>query len=104
MIYVGGKMEHILTQRYIKSVNGRTYYWISKKESELTLVFLPGLTANHTLFEKQIMYFHDKFSIIVDTPNQRILTFMRNHGHWDNNVAINEVRQTREERNVFKQI
>ena len=62
-------MEHILTQRYITSVNGRTYYWSSKKESELTLVFLPGLTANHTLFEKQIKYFHDKFSIIVwDCP------------------------------------
>lgn len=42
----------ILTQKNISSVNGKTYYWVSKAESDNTLVFLTGLTANHILFEK----------------------------------------------------
>lgn len=62
-------LNNILTEKYISSANGKTYYWISKNESELTLVFLPGLTANHTLFEKQVIYFGDKYDILVwDCP------------------------------------
>ncbi len=35
----------------------------------MTIVFLPRLTANHTLFEKQITYFYDKYNVIVwDCP------------------------------------
>ena len=33
--------------------------------SELTLVFLPSLTADHTLFDKQIEYFENKYNILV---------------------------------------
>ena len=38
---------------------GTIHYWISKdaKVSEPSLVFLPGLTADHRLFNKQIEYF-----------------------------------------------
>lgn len=32
---------------------GVIHYWISKKkDSEVTLVFLPGLTADHHLFDR----------------------------------------------------
>lgn len=62
-------MNHIIIERSSLSENGRTFYWISNTNRELTLVFLPGLTANHTLFEKQIMNFYDKYNVIVwDCP------------------------------------
>lgn len=45
------------------------YYVNTSAGSEYTLVFLPGLTADHTLFDKQIEYFENKYSIIVwDAP------------------------------------
>ena len=50
---------------------GTIHYWISEqidKERE-TLVFLPGLTADHRLFDKQIAYFEGKENIFVwDAP------------------------------------
>lgn len=58
-----------MEEKYISSERGKTYYWVSKKNDALTLVFLPGLTADHTLFEKQIEEFSDSYSIIVwDCP------------------------------------
>lgn len=64
---------------------GTIYYWISKIDavgksddpdaldksyaSKCTLVFLPGLTADHSLFEKQIEYFEGKVNVFVwDAP------------------------------------
>lgn len=49
---------------------GTIHYWINQKaDSYVTLVFLPGLTADHHLFEKQIAYFEGKYSIFVwDAP------------------------------------
>ena len=50
---------------------GIIHYWISEQiniERE-TLVFLPGLTADHRLFDKQIAYFEGKENIFVwDAP------------------------------------
>ena len=37
---------------------GMIHYWASVSNPDaLTLVFLPGLTADHRLFDKQIQYF-----------------------------------------------
>ena len=48
---------------------GPIHYWISKIESDITLVFLPGLTADHRLFDKQIEFFKDKYNVFVwDAP------------------------------------
>lgn len=50
---------------------GTIHYWISEKtdSSKLTLVFLPGLTADHRLFETQVEYFKGKYNVIVwDAP------------------------------------
>lgn len=58
-----------LTKKRMKSDRGTTVYWISKKEDTLTLVLLPGLTADHRLFEKQVETFKDVYSILVwDCP------------------------------------
>ena len=49
---------------------GTIHYWASvPNQDAITLVFLPGLTADHRLFDKQIQYFEDKYNVIVwDAP------------------------------------
>ena len=50
---------------------GPIRYWISDPESNdrPELVFLPGLTADHRLFEKQLEYFRGKYRMFVwDAP------------------------------------
>lgn len=50
---------------------GPIRYWISRKseDSKPSLVFLPGLTADHRLFDKQIEYFEKKCTVLVwDAP------------------------------------
>lgn len=50
---------------------GNIHYWTNRErlKSNYTLIFLPGLTADHRLFDKQIEYFADKYSVLVwDAP------------------------------------
>ena len=49
---------------------GTIHYWVSVSHpDEITLVFLPGLTADHRLFDKQILYFKEKYNVVVwDAP------------------------------------
>ena len=49
---------------------GTIHYWTNeKKESAVSLAFLPGLTADHRLFGKQIDFFEDKYPVFVwDAP------------------------------------
>ena len=49
---------------------GQIHYWVSGKPEthNLTLVFLPGLTADHRLFKKQIEYFKDYHVFVWDAP------------------------------------
>ena len=51
-------MEH----KTIKNERGTVHYWISRGENTdaATLVFTHGLTADHTMYEKQVEYFKDK--------------------------------------------
>ena len=49
---------------------GTIHYWTNVSHpDEITLVFLPGLTADHRLFDKQIQYFENRYTVIVwDAP------------------------------------
>lgn len=50
---------------------GQIHYWLSEHfdENAVTLVFLPGLTADHRLFDKQIPYFEGKMNVMTwDAP------------------------------------
>lgn len=50
---------------------GDIHYWVnnSPNPERITLVFLPGLTADHRLFNKQIAYFEGKYNLLVwDAP------------------------------------
>lgn len=50
---------------------GQIHYWVNKdaRRPEPQLVFLPGLTADHRLFDKQIEYFEGNYPVFVwDAP------------------------------------
>ena len=43
------------------------------KNLKIALIFLPGLTADHRLFDKQIEYFKNKFRVLVwDAPGHAV--------------------------------
>lgn len=59
----------MLEEKYAISERGKTYYFVSGCGSDINLVFLPGLTADHRLFEKQTEYFSGKYNVLVwDCP------------------------------------
>ena len=44
---------------------GTIHYWTNVSHpDEITLVFLPGLTADHRLFDKQIQHFKEKYNVV----------------------------------------
>ena len=49
---------------------GTIHYWVDVIDiNQPTLVFLPGLTAEHRLFDKQIEYFKGRYNVFVwDAP------------------------------------
>ena len=50
---------------------GEIHYWVNSDRGPeaITLVFLPGLTADHRLFDKQVEYFKGKYNLLVwDAP------------------------------------
>jgi pimeloyl-ACP methyl ester carboxylesterase len=59
-----------IEEKFVVSPRGKTYYWISRTaEQNSTLVFLPGLTADHTLFDRQMEAFSQKHTVLVwDAP------------------------------------
>ena len=53
------------------TANGKIHFWLSESISSnrLTLVFLPGLTADHRLFERQTAQFENRYNVLVwDAP------------------------------------
>ena len=60
-------MEH----KQITSERGVIHYWISHstKSTGKTIVFTHGVTADHSMFKKQVEYFHKEHTLIVwDVP------------------------------------
>lgn len=59
-----------MIEKIMETEKGNIHYWMNEvRENDVTLVFLPGLTADHRLFDKQIEYFEDKYSVLVwDAP------------------------------------
>lgn len=59
-----------MQRKYITNPNGRIAYWHNEiKPSRVTLFFLHGLTADHTMFAAQIRFFEKHYNIIAwDAP------------------------------------
>lgn len=60
----------IMQEKQLATKQGTVYYWYSKCTSaDATLVFLHGLTADHTLFEKQISHYRGRVNLLCwDAP------------------------------------
>lgn len=60
-----------MTEKIYNTNHGVIHYWISEKidSKDVSLIFLPGLTADHRLFDKQMEYFEHKYHVFVwDAP------------------------------------
>ncbi|MCR5467625.1 MAG: alpha/beta hydrolase [Lachnospiraceae bacterium] len=65
-----------MTEKNFDTGKGIIHYWIGEISEDETqgkalpeLVFLPGLTADHRLFDKQVEYFEGKYRLFVwDAP------------------------------------
>ena len=63
-----------MTEKTFETKCGTIHYWTNEYYSDRqTLVFLPGLTADHRLFDKQIEAFKEEFNVLVwDAPGHNI--------------------------------
>jgi len=59
-----------MTEKVYRTEKGPIHYWVNSITSDRpSLIFLPGLTADHRLFEKQTETFDGKYRIFVwDAP------------------------------------
>ena len=88
-----------MTEKTYATPCGTIHYWIGKGADTLgvSLVFLPGLTADHRLFDRQIAYFEEKCPIFVwDAPGHAAswpfdLTFsLEDKARWLHEILIRE--------------
>lgn len=92
-------MRITMLEKTYETPLGEIHYWINnlEEQSKADLVFLPGLGADHRLFEKQIEYFENKFKIFVwDAPGHASsypfkLDFdLFNEAKWLNEILMKE--------------
>ncbi|MGN0708094.1 MAG: alpha/beta fold hydrolase [Faecalibacterium sp.] len=59
-----------MKEKTYRTRSGVIHYWASIADpNQLTIIFLPGLTADHRLFDKQILYFEGRYNLLVwDAP------------------------------------
>ncbi|ORO47335.1 alpha/beta fold hydrolase [Streptococcus oralis] len=58
-----------MIKKSVESEQGNTYYWTNENVEKPCIVMLPGLTADHRLYDKQVDEFKKDFNIIVwDCP------------------------------------
>ncbi len=59
-----------MTEKSFETSKGTIRYWVNDlRPGRLSLVFLPGLTADHRLFGRQIEAFEEEFNVFVwDAP------------------------------------
>lgn len=87
-----------MTEGIYNTSLGDIHYWIHIiDKNRSTLVFLPGLTADHRLFDKQIAYFENKYNVFVwDAPAHasswpfRFEFNLMDKARWLNEILLNE--------------
>ena len=59
-----------MKEKILETVSGVIHYWINEiRPDRKTLVFLPGLTADHHLFDRQTEAFEKEFNLLAwDAP------------------------------------
>lgn len=74
-------MQH----KQILAQGGNVHYWIDKKDDDVDcIVFTHGVTADHTMFEKQIEFFSDKYTTVLwDVPMHGLSRPYKNFSYHD---------------------
>ena len=76
-----------MKEKLFETPCGKIHYWTNEKkaESDKTLVFLPGLTADHRLFDKQIGFFEERYRVLVWDPPEHAASwpFDPSFSLWD---------------------
>ena len=68
---------------------GTIHYWSNNLSLDTTtLVFLPGLTADHRLFDKQVGHFVGKYNIIVWDAPAHAGSCIRYNREWHRKTKI----------------
>ena len=82
-----------MIEKTFKTLSGTIHYWLNECDSKLDLIFLPGLTADYRLFDKQIDYFKDKYSVFVwNAPGHATsYPFELNFNLFDKAKWLNEI-------------
>lgn len=58
-----------MLKKNIENNRGKVFYWISENKKEKTIMFTHGVTADHTLFNRQIAFFEKDYTVITwDMP------------------------------------
>ena len=58
-----------MIEKTYQTPSGTIHYWVNPIHGDrVTLVFLPGLTADHRLFDRQIAYFENRYHVLVWDP------------------------------------
>jgi len=88
-----------MDNKIYQTSKGPIHYWINKEvaDKSLQLVFLPGLTADHRLFEKQLEYFEGKYPVFVwDAPGHaesypfEMNFSMKDKARWLDEILVSE--------------
>ncbi len=88
-----------MLEKIYKTEFGEIHYWINTISDRVVpaLIFLPGLTADHRLFEKQIEYFKKKYSVFVWDPPAHASSWpfdfsfsLKDKAIWLNEIIIRE--------------
>ena len=88
-----------MIERTYKTKSGEIHYWTNSNvvNSHFQLVFLPGLTASHKLFDKQIEHFSNEYTCFVwDAPgHSKSWPFefdfdLMDKARWLDEILVNE--------------
>lgn len=92
-------MEH----KHILTPNGTVHYWINRSETSADcIVFTHGVTADHTMFEKQMDYFCDKYTIILwDVPMHGLSRPYKNFSYHNTAELLHTILQKESIEKVF---
>ena len=84
----------MMESKFFQTDLGTIRYWVSRMQPQMPwLVFLPGLTADHTLFEKQLAHFSSRYNCFVwDAPAHGLSRpFQLSFTMWDLAYYLHEI-------------
>lgn len=82
-----------MKHKFIQRDNGQVHYFISRcKKPAGVLFFTHGLTADSSMFEKQVDYFKDKYDIVLwDVPCHGLSRPYNNFTYRETADALNDI-------------